>query len=836
MKKIRIPILVLLFLSIGAYLLLTQWSFSPLRKLKPLEALPFDAPYGFQFLSLPTMESLPLAEDLQQSKYWMGILDELGILNLTERQKLLVWPAGKKSFHRQLFIYEGSGIDLPEEDWEAGGAQLTYYKGHRLYQLQDQGGQDVVLSTYRNLILMSHQSIFIEDALRELTDQNRAIDLNINHPASWASSSKKSLATSYYHFPFATSLFQEATQQGLSYLMPMTWEGWCIHWQAQVNHSFFTAEVFWKEQQDLAVSRQTGLRMAAALELIPSWAMDWELLQLKDIQKTNSVLTTGRADWLSRYILPWAGDHIGWIDLMPTAEAISLAWLVPYQDSLLAQQSLQGFLEEAGELERERYQTFELVQVNAQNLFGAWRKGDELVQNPWWCKLGNYYVFAADQQGLRQLIDAYIVGQNILQHELPDHLIQLETQWLRGLPCPASWRSIIPSNRKAMWLSGKATRKGWQVQGFPASLSADLPSGPTVLWRSRLRAELDLAPSFIPLTQDRWKVAATDRSGGIYLLDQDGDILWRNEYRGSRLSEVFPLVHQGISGKSILFNTDEALYHLDESGKAIDQFPIMLQPEASAGVLAVDFQQEGIYEFFVPCQNGIYAFAENGVPLPDWNPLAAAGRFLQPLQHLQTKTDDYLIGLNSAGVLHNWKRSGIYHFPPKQLSSTTNPLGVELQQDPMRVAVVDGKGLTQVVNMEGAQFGLPLAVGSDSTVQFCAGNFIADARMDFITLREDGLRLHYYSNKGFEEGFHQSLDLRPDLVFTVPVAGRTHDLVGSLHRAKQEIRLHDGKGNLLPGFPLAGTTPFKLHPLDAKDDYVLLVGHQDWLLAYQIRL
>ncbi|NRB53242.1 MAG: hypothetical protein HRU41_36640 [Saprospiraceae bacterium] len=836
MKKIRIPIIVLLLLSIGAYLLLTQWSFSPLRKLKPIEALPFDAPYGFQFLSLPPEESLPLEEDLEQSSYWMSILDKLGILSLRERQKLLVWPAGKQAFDRQLFIYDCSGIDLPKEDWEAKGAQLTYYKGHQLYQLKDQAGADIVLSTYRNLILLSHQSVFIEDALRELTDQNRAIDLKINHPSSWPCTSKESLATSYYHFPFASSLFQEATQQGLSYLRPMTWEGWCIHWQDQVNRSVFTAEVFWKEEQNLAVSKQTGLRMAAALELIPSWAMDWELLQLKDIQKTNSRLTAGRADWLSRYILPWAGDHIGWIDLMPTAEAVSLAWLVPYQDSLLAQQSLRGFLEEAGELEREIYQTFELVQVNAQNLFGAWRKGDELVQNPWWCKLANYYVFAADQQGLRQLIDAYIVGQNMLQHELPDNLIQLETQWIRGLPCPTSWRGIIPSDSKAMWLSGKDTRKGWQVEGFPASLSADLPSGPTVLWRSRLRRELDLAPSFIPLTEDRWKAAATDRSRGIYLLDQDGDILWRREFSGVRLSEIFPLVRQGASERSLLFNTNEALYQWDESGQAVDQFPIILQPEASTGVLAVDFQQEEIYEFFVPCKNGIYAFAEDGVPLPDWNPLAAAGQFLQPLQHLQTKTDDYLLGLNSAGVLHNWKRLGMDHFPPKQLSPSANPLGVESQQDPMRVAVVDDMGLAQIVNMEGAQFGLPLAVGSDSTVQFCAGNFIGDARMDFMTMREEGLRLHYYSNKGFEDGVHQRLDMRPDSIFTVSVAGRTYDLVGSLDRAKQEIRLYDGKGNLLPGFPLAGTTPFKLYPLDSRNDYVLLVGHQDWLLAYRIRL
>lgn len=826
----------LISLCIGVYLLLTQWSFSPLRKLQVIEALPFDAPYGFQFQQIPSMEMLPLEADIKQGDYWIEVLNHLGILHLKERDKMLVWPAGKEVFNRQLFIYDFNGIDLPTEDWQKFETQQTYYKGHEIFHLEDQSNKEIVLSFYRNLLFLSHQSVYIEDALRELTDQNQAVDLAVNHPSTWPLSSKRTSATSYYHFPFAEALFESATQQGLSYMSPMNWEGWGIHWDTKKEEAVFTAEVFWKKGEPLAVSKQTGLRMGAALALIPAWAMDWEILQLKDIQEVNKALTNGRADWLSRYILPWASDHIGWIDLMPTADALSLAWLVPFQDSLLAEQSLEGFLAEAGELDRELYQTFELVQVNAENLFGAWRRGEELVQNPWWCRLANYYVFAADQQGLRQLIDAYIVGQNMLQQDLPDSFLELETQWLRGIPCPATWSKIIPSGSTAMLLSGKAIRKRWEVKGFASRPAADIPQGPTVLWRSRLRGELDATPAFIEDAKGSWKAMATDRSQGVYLLDQDGDLRWRKDIRGKRSSDIYSLIRQGIPGNSILFNTDEALYQLDVTGQSLDNFPIYLQPKASTGVLAVDFQQEGIYEFFLPCQNGIYAFSEGGVPLANWNPLPAPGRFSQTLQHLQDRTEDYLLGFNDAGVLFNWKRAGTEHFAPIQLGLTANPMGVERKSGQLRVAVVDRAGLAQVVSMQGGQSGLPLAVGLDSTVQFCAGDFLGDARMDFITLREDGLRLHYYTRQGFEEGFHRELDIRPDLIFSVKAPGHDYDLIGTLHREKQEIRLYDGSGRLVPGFPLAGSTPFKLHPLDKSGNFVLLVGHQDWLLAYSLGL
>ena len=183
MKKARFLLLVLLVLSVGVYLLLTQWRFSPLRKLQVLEALPFDAPYGFSFHQLPDKDLLPLPEDVDQGKYWRDVLQQLGILVLEDRQKLLAWPAGWSDQSRQLFIYDRSGIDLPEMDWRTTGQQLTQYKGYPIYHLQDQAAHPIVVASYRNLVLLSRQSVLIEDALRELTDQNQSVNHPAGHPA-----------------------------------------------------------------------------------------------------------------------------------------------------------------------------------------------------------------------------------------------------------------------------------------------------------------------------------------------------------------------------------------------------------------------------------------------------------------------------------------------------------------------------------------------------------------------------------------------------------------------------------------------------------------------------
>lgn len=817
--------------------MLTQWSFSPLRKLKVLEALPFDAPYSFSYQNLPNPDLLPLASDQTPAAYWEEVLDHIGILVLEDRQRLLAWPAGWEVEDRQLFIYDKYGIDLPVTQWSGNGQETTRYKGYDIYYLKDHEGKDIVVTSYQNLVLLSHQSVLIEDALRELTDQNRSTASQVDHPSRWAVKPSNYSTHSFFHFPFATPFFQAQTQQGISYLTALNWEGWRIDWNLErKDDDILQAAAFWKEGERLPVAKKTGLRMGAALGIIPAWAEDWELLQLRDIQQTNRQLQAGATDWLSRYIFPWAGDHIGWVDLMPTAEAVSLAWLIPCRDSTVAEESLNDWLEEAGELNRNIYQTFELVQINVENLFGAWRRGAELVQNPWWCKIENYYIFAADQQALRQLIDAHIVGQNLLQLTLPNDLLQLETQWLRALPCPSQWQALLPAGRRSLWLSGSAKGKDWKIQAFAAKPSTEIPKGPTILWRSQVTGTVDQVPTIVPNRDKTWTVLTTDQASNLYRHDQDGDLIWRKQLAGRRLSDIHALQQQSNSDHSFLLNTESHLYHLDDTGQAIDKFPIRLQPEATTGVWPVDFQQEGIYEFFLPCENGVYAFSEQGVPLANWNPLLEPGRFEQRVYHLQGPTTDYLVAMNTAGVLFNWKRSGEEHFPPTQLTPTTNPIGIQAIEGALRIAAVDGEGVAQVLNMEGEVFGLPLSLGVDSTVQFCAGNFIGDERMDLLTLSEAGLQLNYYSDKGFEKAFQQKLDQRPDQIFTVSIPGESFDYIGSLDKSKEEIRLYTGKGKPIPGFPLAGSTSFRIHPLDTSGNFVLVVGQGDWLIAYRIQL
>jgi len=832
LKNGKLIVLSLFAVLIGGYALLKYLPASPFSEAKLTHALPFDTPYFIQFAHFPDSTSSLKSEvpDIEKTMYWTQVLTYLEITQLDGREKILAWPVGWEDNDRQLFIYDIKGIELPLKRWMSEGVKNTQYKGYSIYQVKDFAGVNLVIAQFKNLLLMSQQSLLIEDALRELSAQNEEGGEDHSSPEIWSHRISQERPSSYFNLNYAQSFFQDRNPQGWSHFRSTGMEWLQLSWEKNIDSS---SGLFQAQAADAALtkSRKTGLRMGEVLGIIPAWVNNWEALQLADMAQTYQGLSKGQTDWFSRYVLPWAGEHIAWADLIQLGNPSGLTWFVPCKDTLIAEQSLEALLAEAGELDRINYQSYELVQGNIDKLFAAWHQGVATTQNPWWTKIGSYYVFAAEKQSLQQLIDAYIVGQTLLQLELPSDYISLETQWLRILPAPAPWKL----NGDAVWLRGKPDNGVWEITGYRHLRSQKGETPPSIVWRSPLRTTVDRAPQVVDVSGTSAEILVTDQGNRLYCLDQQGEIRWQKPLEGTRLSSFFTLPQPQTGRKVLVFNTTRALYQLDDSGEAIKPFPLPLSPAATNGVTALDFQQEGIYQFYVACEAGIFGFSAAGVPLAGWNPLVTSGRFEQAIQHLQDRTHDYLLAMNRAGVVYNWKRSAEMYFPAIQTQATANPLGVEESRRLQRVVSVDSTGLAQFINMKGEQFSLSLPVGDNENVKFAFGNFTGDERSDFALTSGRQLALHYYSTKGLQEQFQIDLAREPDQLFSVEVFGGKA-LIGTLYHDRQEIELYDEQGRLLPGFPLAGSTPFSLYPLVGEREYLLVVGQEEWVIAYRISI
>ncbi|MEZ5038530.1 MAG: hypothetical protein R2828_01505 [Saprospiraceae bacterium] len=838
MKKKYSLLLFIAVLGVGLWFFLP---FSPFNKRVPADALPFDTPYFIPFRQFPdtTLGAEPYSSELMPSLYWEKTLEHLGILLIDNRKKVLAWPRGWDQPDRHLFIYDMEGTTLPIEQWQVAGGTVTHYKGFSIHHLTDLKGVHLALTQYKNLLLLSQQSLLIEDALRQLSANSMEAGPTLNLNKAWLDNQGANPATFLFHLPYAASFFQQNNAQGLSFFSAFQADWLQVEWLAATQApAILSAKAQWAPHAtSLVPSKHSALRMAGVLGIIPAWADNWEAIQLPDVAATYRRLNEGETDWFSRYITPWVGDHLAWIDLSTIRDKSNVSWLLPCKDSLVAQQSLAALLGEAGELSRVSYQSYELVQGNVDNLFAKWQNDPKgTLQNPWWVQIADYYIFAGDRQSLQQLIDVYLVGQTLLQQELPAPFIAEGSQWLRVLPTPPQWQQGALAAGGSIWLNGTLAAYGMAINGFSYQGNRQDAGYPTIAWRSALAAAVQGAPSVIPTGAQEWRVFAAAENDYLYKLDQQGKIEWQQKLNGPLLSKVQPILKKDAKQISLAFNSSKGLYHVDLQGKTLAPFPLLLDPPATNGLLAVDFHKEGNYQFFLACAEGIFAFSDEGIPLNAWNPLQVSGRFSEAFQHVQNETEDYLIAWNTAGVLYNWKRSTDLHFPPMQLNTGNSPLAIAFSDRQQQIVAVDATGLAQVVNFSGESFSLPLSVGDNTDVKFAFGNFCGDSRADFAVLSGRNLALHYYTEKGFEQKFRQQLEKAPDQVFTVKVGGREKALIGSLHMGSQEISLYDEKGQLLPGFPLAGNTPFDLTPLDEKGHYLLVTGQNEWVIAYRIAL
>ena len=248
----------------------------------------------------------------------------------------------------------------------------------------------------------------------------------------------------------------------------------------------------------------------------------------------------------------------------------------------------------------------------------------------------------------------------------------------------------------------------------------------------------------------------------------------------------------------------------------------------------MDFDNSLRYYYFVACANGnLYGYDQFGRSLAGWNPQSGVGKVKQPLLHAQRGDKDYLIALNQQGKLFVYGRDGSEHFPALQLDGPfAGPPQVDAMSKSPRIMVVNTAGKAVGCNLTGQ----PIAVQVSKTPKSAPakGAFLpltGDSRYEYAVLQGNILQVDGYDGNAFRALFTTTLPAAQDTLFEV--AGQR---VGLLNLSKRQVLLLDGRGQLHPDFPLAGTTPFVITDLFRQaGQQVLVVGNGNSVYAYKVR-
>ncbi len=614
-----------------------------------------------------------------------------------------------------------------------------------------------------------------------------------------------------------------------------------LYWQGQVAGL----------KQSKTITPRVGNPHALA-DLLPSTTIFYHWYTAGTL---NYQAAKDEGEEVKRYFLPHGVDEIAWGQQENSGAWEDGQWaMLKMKDAASAQKAIRQYLEEKGELESLEYQSFTIHRVLDGKPLAA-LLGQEVseLKDPYLLVLNDWLLFANARATLEFWIDAYLTGNTLArqatyqkwQNEAAD---QVAAQYFVQIPLWETWRQQGGGARQEEDYFTQ-NRKEWQVLaiqsqpvvGGQVKMEARLLKGKTtqeatrLLWKKELTHTLRGGPQpFYNPRRGNYEILAQDTRHRLYLLDLGGQLLWQRPFEEAILSPISTIDYFQNGEVQFAFNTAHHIYLLDDRGRDVGVFPLDLQVPAIHGMKLVDFQQRGEYAFFVPsAQGAVYGLAQDGSPIPGWNPLVGQGQIVQAVEHCVFQKRDYLLVASAGGKLRAFARDATPRFEVANLGAApNNPLQIEQDADRLRILVPRAEGNLAVVNHLGEWFPLPFPAAERQV--FGMANILGDKQMEYWGWSgEEAVVYHYTPEGDFQKAQDYQWPEAPDSLFVVSLPEVDQAALGTFQRSSSQIKLYDGQGKLFPGFPLAGTSSFRV--VGAQQRSILVVANGAWVYAYQLR-
>ncbi len=733
-------------------------------------------------------------------------------------------------------------------DWRM---RQSLFKGHDVFTVK-MGGEEFALARYRNLLLFARHAYMVENALSQLGRPADSLcrDSGFSGVAKDVPTGGNSIAM-LVNFselgPQFSPLLDPASVHSLDGL------GSVARWlrldlptaqdQQQWKGSFSLAK-----GHPLMDANDKPHAFSSALNHLPDNLAAFAWLTCDRI---TAAAETGL--WRT-YLAPWVSDEVAIAYGEPLeAGAAEQFLMLKTKDPKAAEAKLEALAKRLESPEYYDYQMFKVRQFNGLPLDKMLQIGGNLSA-PYGTVMGDYVLFSNSKNGLERWLGMYLAGQTCTK----DTDFQQSVEGLDAAPhgllyfhSEQSWPLVSPLiGEETLAKLGRNPldfnnfTATFTRQGMVCNLKITTPTSQVkkeeaapanILWKTPLGNAVAIPPAVFTNPQTgEVEIFVQDASRTAYLLSKAGRILWRREFDEPIMSEIWRLDLNANKEVQFAFSTASGIYVIDHEGEDVAGFPLRLQTPASNGVTVIDFFKSNEYEFFIACENGVaYGFDERGSPVEGWRPKTGIGVVRHPLTHFQAKGKDFLLLLDTAGVLNVFQKNGEYRFPRKDLASKfLQAPDFQAEGDSYRIVVCDENGRVTVTNLEGAGFNLGLDTGKRQDAKFAFADVTGDERKDYIALGGNVLVANFYEKSSFKKAFKHDFEQPQDAVFAVQWAGRDKSLIGTVCEAKSQISLLNGKGELLPQFPLAGTTPFTIVDLLGDGKPVVVVGNGASVVAY----
>lgn len=325
------------------------------------------------------------------------------------------------------------------------------------------------------------------------------------------------------------------------------------------------------------------------------------------------------------------------------------------------------------------YQDYKIKELNFNHLlythFGPWFKG---FTKSYFTIVGELVVFSHSINDLKAYIDVLEDGMILSKNEsytsFSDNLGRnLNYTYYNNRPqSPNKIWPVLSSGtnqeiqKTALFksdLSAFSLQLNWKngmvytgvfagLNGKKKQLSSD--------WQLMLESEIIRGPFKVTdHTDGSHKYVVFDDYRQVYLINDQGDIVWKKQLEEKPISDVFEVDYYKNGKIQYLFNTANYVYMIDLTGALMKDYPVKLNSEAAAGLSLIDYNNDKDYRILIPGKNGqVYNYQKDGSLLKDWKSKNTNKNIVKPVHHVVANSNDYLIAESDDGDAIMFDRTG----------------------------------------------------------------------------------------------------------------------------------------------------------------------------------
>jgi len=355
------------------------------------------------------------------------------------------------------------------------------------------------------------------------------------------------------------------------------------------------------------------------------------------------------------------------------------------------------------------------------------------------------------------------------------------------------------------------------------------------VWKASLDNEIIHKPILVSNHRDEnQNIVVFDDTPAVYLIDSDGDVLWKQRLEGKPFGEIFEVDYFKNGKVQYLFNTTSHLYLMDVQGRAVASYPKKLHLFATNPLSVFDYSGSKDYRLLVAqSDKKVNNFSIDGREIAGWDKPHMQDLVSEPVTRLVINGKDYIITTDINGRVKIVDRQG------NERISVAGKFA-KARNSHYHINRTNSKGIILTTNTVGKLVYIS-ATGNIKTTDF--GNFSpdhfflyedfnGDGVIDFIFV--DGRELKVFDRFKkliFSYTFGSEITLRPEF-FSL---GKRQKVLGVVANSEKTIYLFDNKGNTIISSGLVGETPFTVGSVGNDRKINLISAAGNTLYNYRIK-